>query len=430
MKKVLYGIAFILIAGGAAYFISQHASVAKEVYKTPQESDPYVRFVMEGYDSIRQNYWEDPKNYDLGNILKLSLEKASGGSYTLASSTRDAVAAMVGSAISAATTTDAKKNLAINTLMIATYNLQPAGRSGVLSTVQETQLRQNVANVNPAKDLYQDLGLSKGAGVDEVSKAYDAKSKELSASSSPEAKAELDEIAYAKKVLANPDSKTLYDQGGVEPTVWPHVLGNTLYLYISKISPTTLFEFAKAVDNASTTKNIDSLILDVRGNVGGALDFAQNFLGLFAGQNQYAFDLFHQGNYDVQRTVQPKFAELDRFGEIAILTDNMTQSTAEVISAMMKRMHLAKTVGSSTRGWGTVENTYPLNTEIATDTKYSLLLVNSITLRDDNQPIEGRGVDPDVNTGDKDWKAKLSSAFHSTSLIKALSSEAADPPLK
>lgn len=428
MKKVLMLVIVVLALGFGGYTL---ATRVEKVQKTDVEKqDPYVAFAMEAYDSIKKNYWEDPKGYDLANIFKLSLDKATGGTHVLATSTREATAAMISEALALASTTQAKKDLVVNMVIVATYNLQPAGRSGLLSLQQETELRQNVSNINPAKNLYDNLGIAKGSDIAAVERGFTTKQKELSASTSPEAKAALEQATYAKKVLANADTKMLYDQNQVEPTVWPKVIGNTLYLYMDKISPSTLFEFAKAVESASTTKNLDSLVLDVRGNVGGALDFAQHFLGLFSGQNQYAFDIFRQGEYQVQRTAQPKFPELDRFKEIAILTDNMTQSTAEVISAMLKRMNLAKTVGTNTRGWGTVENTYPLETVIDPNTKYTLLLVNSVTLRDDNQPIEGKGVDPNVNTGDKDWKNKVSNLFRSQSLIKAVSSEAAKKPTR
>lgn len=337
---------------------------------------------------------------------------------------------MLSRAIAAATSTEAKKNIALNTVIVTLYNLQPVGRNGILSTQQETALRQNVANIDTSKDLYQNLGLEKGATPEEVTKAYEKKDSELKASTTPEAKAKREEIAYVKNVLTNPQSKTLYDNNGVEPTIFTHKIGDTLYLYISKISPTTFGEFALAIDGASTSPKLNSMILDVRGNVGGSLDFLQNFLGIFVGPNQYAFDLFHQGDYQVQRTVQPKYPLLARYKEIAIITDNMTQSTAELTAATFKRLHLAKTVGTNTRGWGTVENTYPLTTVIDPNVKYTLLLVNSITLRDDNQSIEGLGVDPDVKTTDGAWKNNLSSAFHTQSLIDALKQRAGVAPLK
>ncbi len=429
MKKLLFFLVLVLAAGGFWYFNGKHLPTSTQAYKTPEENDVYVRFGMEAYDSIRQNYWNDPKIYDLATIFKLSLEKA-GAKATLATSTREGVATMLGKALAEATSTEAKKNLIVNTILVATYNLEPAGRNGILSSAQEAELRQTVANVNPGKNLYQNLGLEKGASIEEVELAYAEKSKALKASTTPAAKAELEQITYAKKVLSNNDSKTLYDQNQIEPTVFVTKLDKTLYMYISKISPTTFIEFVKAIDNASTTPGLNSLILDFRGNVGGSLDFVQNFMGIFLGGNQYAFDLFHQNEWQVQRTVQPKFTLLDRYSEIAIITDGMTQSTAEVISAAFKRLHLGRTIGTHTRGWGTVENTYPLTTEIDPKTKYTLLLVNSITMRDDNQPIEGRGVDPDIDTADPKWKSKLPNFFHSTSLITALGNQATKDPIK
>ncbi len=429
-KYIVYLLVIGLVVGGGVYYKNHKPKTEKVVYKTPQEADEFVRFDMEAYDSILQNYWGPHSQYDLPNIFKLSLEKAAGSSFTLATSTRAGVAEMLASAFKVSTSTEAKKNLALNTVIVALYNLQPAGRNGILSTQQETQMRQTVANIDTSKNLYQNLDLEKGASADDVQKAFEKKDKELAASTTPEAKAKREEIVYTKNVLTNPQSKTLYDQNGVEPTLFVHTIGSTLYMYISKISPTTFGEFALAIDAASTTTKLNSMILDVRGNVGGSLDFLQNFLGLFVGPNQYAFDLFHQGDYQVQRTVQPKFPALDKYKEIAIITDNMTQSTAELTAATFKRLHLAKTVGTNTRGWGTVENTYPLTTTIDPNIKYTLLLVNSITLRDDNQSIEGLGVDPDVRTTDKDWKTKIGSAFHTQSLVDALRARAGVAPLK
>ncbi len=431
IKKIfLFFVVIAIIGSGGYYYLIRHTRIEPVSYKTPEEADVFVRFGMEAFDSITSNYWDETTHYSLPTVFKLSLEKAANSTFDLSSTTREGTSKMLAAAMSKATSTEAKKALLLNTLIIATYNLQPAGRNGLLSNAQETQLRQTVANVNPSKNLYQDLGLEKGATSKEIESAFRKKEAELKTSTSSEAKAVLDQVTYAKKVLVNPDTKTLYDQNQIEPTVWPQKIGNTLYLYISKISPTTFAEFARAIENASSTKNLDSLILDVRGNVGGSLDFVQNFMGLFLGGNQYAFDLFRQGKYEAQRTVQAKYPLLDRYKEVGIITDNMTQSTAEVISATFKRLHLGKTIGTNTRGWGTVENTYPLATVIDEKTSYTLLLVNSITLRDDNQPIEGRGVDPDISTSDAKWKSKLPDHFHSSSLINALSQTVAKPPLR
>lgn len=434
-RYVLHAFALLLVvaaAGGGYYYWSHRAHADSAQYKTPEEAqDVYVRFDMEAYDQIETNYWQQANDSQFAQLFQAALQKAAASSsYTLATTTRAGVAAMLEAAMSAATSTDAKKNLVLNTLIVALYNLAPNGRSGLLSQQQEVALRQEVSNVNPNKNLYQDLGAQDGASQAQVEQAYQEKVKALEASTSSTAKQELVAAQYAHKVLADANTKAQYDQAKVEPTAFGHVLGHTLYFSLTKISPTTLREFALAVDQASTTPGLDSMILDVRGNIGGALDFLQGFLGLFIGQNQYAFDLFHQGNYEVQRTTLGTFNELSRFTDIAILTDQMTQSTAELMAATFKRYHLAHVVGTTTRGWGTVENTYPLATQIDPSTSYALLLVNSITLRDDGQPIEGHGVDPDVNIADKNWQGELSTYLHSASLIEALKQEATKPPLQ
>lgn len=230
--------------------------------------------------------------------------------------------------------------------------------------------------------------------------------------------------------MSNLINKETYDQTQIEPTIFSRTIGTTLYLYMDKISPTTLQEFARMVDSASTTPGLSSMIIDLRGNIGGDLTFPQYFLGLFLGPNQYAFDLYHQGDYRVQRTVTQKFTGLERYKEYAVITDKMTQSTAELLTAILKKFNIARVVGTKTRGWGSVENTYPLNTVIDPDKKYALFLVNSLTLGDDNQPIESNGVSPDIDTSAPNWKQDLPDYFKSSSLIAALERTASGQPLQ
>ncbi len=423
------GLFIVLVLAGSGYWLYAH-DVFASAYATPQEADSvYVRFDMEAYDKIEQDYWNKLTNAQLADLFTLSAEKAASTTALVKATDRATTAKMLAQMFAMATSSTDRKQLALRTLAVALYNLAPAGRDQLFTNQQTTALRQEVSNVHPNVNLYSDLGLAKGASAVQVQAAYAAKAKALAASSSPAAAEALRQIAYAKQVLTNPESKQLYDAAGIQPTVFPHIIGHTLYLDLSQIAPTTLQEFAIAVNNASTTPGLDSMILDLRGNIGGALDFLQNFLGLFIGDNQYAFDLYHQGQYEVQRTVQPKFPELNRYRDIAILTDGMTQSTAELTTATFERYHLAHVVGTTTRGWGTVENTYPLKTALGGST-YTLLLVNSLTLRPDNQPIEGRGVDPDVNTSKPGWQSALSQYFRSASLIKAIEQVAVQTPLR
>jgi C-terminal processing protease CtpA/Prc len=313
---------------------------------------------------------------------------------------------------------------------VALYNLPPAGRDQLLSQTAQVALQQEVSNINPTKNLYDNLGVPKGASASEVNQAYQAKAAELAASTSPAAKQQLSDATYAHKVLTAPQNKSRYDTSQIEPTIFSSILGSTRYIYISKMSPTTLAEFQEAIASATSTPGVDSMILDLRGNIGGSLADAASLLGYFVGTNQYAFDLYAANTYNVIRTSAELDPSLARYHEIAILTDDMTQSTAEVLTASLKRMHLAHVVGATTRGWGTVENTFPLLTTIDASTTYAMLLVRAITLRDDQTPIQGRGVDPDVAISDANWKSELPNYFRSASILAALRKEADQKPIQ
>jgi len=431
-------IAVMVVAGSSGLFWYQQKLPKLPLnavisYQTPEEADIYVRFSMEAYDKIKDNYWDKIKDENLSELFHLALAKTanvSADTITLSSKDRAGTAKMLAASVVGMKDDKAKKELVLNTLVVTLYNLAPAGRDSILSSKEETALRENVSNIDRSKDLYQDLGLVKGADKAVVEKAFEEKRTALEKDKSPEAVTKLKAVTYAHEVLTQDDTKARYDQNQIEPTVFTQIIGRTFYVGISKISPTTLDELGKALTSAVSNQKLDSLIIDLRGNVGGALEFAQYFLGLFLGQNQYAFDFYHQGDFQVQRTMMPKLEGLKIFKDIAVLTDDMTQSTAELMTASLKHFNLAYVVGTRTRGWGTIENTFPLETVIDPNEKYSLLLVHSVTLRDDGQSIEGLGVDPDIDITKPDWKTKLSQFFHSPSIIKVLSDIATKPPLR
>ena len=369
------------------------ATVVTQYQTSEEASNVYVRFDMEAYDTILSNFWKQATDVDMASLFQLSLEKAVGTtSEPLATSTRAGTAAMLGVAFDKAGSVAAEKALALQTLQVVLYNLPPVGRDELLTSVQQTQLKDTVDNINPNNNLYQDLGVPSGASTQQVDQAYTQKEATLTGTTSPQGQAELKQVTYAHEVLASATAKAQYDENQVEPTVFAHTMGShTLYLYISKIAPTTINEFAQAIENASTTPALTSLILDLRGNIGGDLDFTQDIMSLFLGPNQYAFDLYHQGNYNAQRTpnVGPLPA-LSQYKEIAVLTDDMTQSTAELTASSLRRYRLAYLVGTKTRGWGSVEQNFPIKTVIDPNDQYALLLVVDLTLGDDQQPIGAR----------------------------------------
>jgi len=427
---------FVIAASGTGvgyYYWDHHtqtAAAAAAIYKTPEEADAYTRFIMEGFDIIQANYWQKASDADLSAVFLASVQKFASSTLTLSSSDRAGTAKLVNEAMAATPNKD-KVTTAETILGAVLYNIAPVGRNQLLTQRATQDLHNEVNNVNPSTDLYGDLGVAKGASADQVQQAYELKRAELAASSSPQAAQELKQVDYAKTVLSDANNKANYDQSGVEPTVFEHLVNpSTLYVYIDKMSPETESEFEDAI-RSSVKTGVTSMILDLRGNIGGDLTTSLTFLGLFSGPNEYAYDFFHRGEYQAQRTLGlGAMPELKQIREIAILTDSQTQSTAEVITAAMKRLHLAYSVGSKTRGWGSIEGQFPMQTQIDPTGQHEILLVVDLTVRDDAQPIEGNGVLPDVDTSDPQWKSKLSQYFFSPNLISAIKQQAAQQPQK
>ncbi len=409
----------VLLGGGYQWYehttLNAEVVIPTETYKTPEEAESvFVRFTMEVFDVISEEYWKKLPENELVELFRLSLQKAKGDvpvdAFEL---TRTELARVLAKEFDAILE-DKRKALAHDTSLVALVNLAPQGRSGLLSEKQEIAFRDVVNNVDRDTNLYESLGLPDGASTDDVATAYVEKKTELEAEATPEAAIQLAEVERAKDVLSEEASKAVYDEAKIEPSLVSRTIaGHILYVDLAQVTPATFQEFITALTSTGENPALDSLIIDMRGNMGGTLDFAKYMLALFVGPNQYAYDLFHQGDAQIERTPQigriPGLAELK---DVAILVDGETRSTAELTTSMFKRFNLGVVVGKTTKGWGTVENTFPLKTQFDETEKYSVLLVHSLMVRDDGEAIEGFGVVPDVDLGASNWKEQVRERFH------------------
>lgn len=342
-------------------------------------------FISEVYDKIKENYWNNISDAELKELFKQATDKNGG-------QVNPSNAAAVASTVLA--------------------SLNPAGRSGLYTTKLEEQLKNTVNNVNPDKDLYKDLGVSKESSKGAIEQAFLDKIK-----TEPE---KAKELTYAKDVLSKDDTKARYDTNRVEPTLFNKVIGpGILYVQFKKFSPSSLDEFTKVFET-NKDNNLSGLIFDLRGNIGGAIDATAYFLGYFIGKNQYAFDFYHKGEYLPFKTPTDKLPSISKYKQVVVLIDNQTQSSAEMMAAAFKKYHLGVVLGVPTKGWGTVEKVFPIDNQFDENMKYSLFLVHSITLRDDNLPIEGRGVEPDINIKNTTWEQQLYSYFRNQGLIESI----------
>ena len=410
-KFLFFIIIFILGIGIGTNLLSKNQTQILQAEK----NTPHA-FVAEVYDKILENYWDNLSDAQLLELFKQSMEtNGDAVQFSKLDKKEKLLATILNTSKNMEETKRNQFIASVTNTVLASLN--PLNRSGLYTEKQEEQLKNTVNNVNPDKDLYKDLGVSKESTAGAIAKAYQEK---IKTEKDPE---KLKKLTYANDVLSKEDTKTRYTQGGVEPTIFAKIISpGILYLQFKKFSPTSYDEFVKAFEAFKNNSDLKSLVFDLRGNIGGAIDSTSYFLGNFIGKNQYAFDFYHKGEYLPFKTPTDKLPSISKYKQVVILVDNQTQSSAEIMAASLKKYRVGVVLGVPTKGWGTVEKVFPIDNQFDKANKYSLFLVHSITLRDDNLPIEGRGVEPDINIKSTNWQQQLFSYFMNQPLANAVKS--------
>lgn len=430
-QKVLFSLIGIIItllifsSGALAgyYLPAQLTPIISTAYsKLPFSKDePSVTFLMEIYDKIKSEYWEDLSDEQLVDFYIQAIRRQQLQVDIQIKNKQELVNAL--DKIIKRVESSQRKGFATGVTSAVLANLRPPGRSLLYSQKQETALKNLVQNINPDKDLYKDVGADKGTSKEKIEEIARVKEQKLiqekQLAKTPEQKKDIekkiDTIKYAKEVLTAPEKKQRYDTYGIEPTVFTRLITkDVLHLHIKKMSPTTFDEFKKAVETFDKEGGPTSLIFNLTGNIGGSLDIVPLLTGAFLGNNQYAFDLYRKGKPEVIRTKIDKLPGLLRYKQVVILVDENGQSSAEITAVVLKRYKIGILLGKKTKGWGTIEQLYPLKAQIDPNEKYSIFLVNHITLRDDGEPIEGRGVEPNISLDDSNWDKELFGYYNNT----------------
>lgn len=393
---------------------------------TPQPKDIYVEFTGEAYDKIKENYWDKIEDDKLGRLYKLAAEKVLANPVADNPKAREEVKTMVGGIIKDYTPVR-KEEFVVRLSDVVLANLQPLERSRLYTSQQEKKLKDTLENRDPNIDLYTILGVSKETSRQEIEEIYKKKVSELKSDKSAEASSLLAQINRAYETLSKPEAKKNYDKSGIEPTVTGKLLTpDIFYIKLDKFSPQSFEELFQTANTQNVKNNPPAgggpttLILDLRNNVGGAVDLLQYFLGPFIGPDQYAYEFFHQGSKETFKTKIGWFESLVRYKKVVVLIDENSQSSAEIMAAALKKYNVGVLVGRPTKGWGTVEKIVPFSTQISDIQRYSLFIVHSIMLREDGQPIEGLGVDPHIDIQNKNWPQELMAYFNYPQLTNVL----------
>lgn len=409
------------LGGTASYFYFQFIKGDLALLKTGQQN-AHAAFLLEVYDTIQENYWKKLSDAELVNIFKLGSEKLTGVQYRLEPKNKHGLELMLKGVLKDLGE-DKHKEFSTKLASLVLTSLEPAGRSSLYTQTDKENLKNRVENIDPQSDLYEALGLEKDASQQEIEKVYQEKKAELELEkeTSPEAEKKLEHINYAYNVLSDPFTKGKYDQLGAEPTVFSRLVHPDMwYLCIRSFSSSTFEEFQVLAANIDKKADPHTLILDLRNNVGGAIDILPYFLGPFVGKNQYIYEFYQQGEYIPYKTQTGWLSSLIRYKVVIVLINEKAQSSAEAMAAVLKKYNVGAVIGTTTQGWGTIEKVFELETQIDPDEKYSIFLVHALTLREDNQPIEGNGVEPLININDPDWEEQLLQHFHYPELVEKI----------
>ncbi len=122
------------------------------------------------------------------------------------------------------------------------------------------------------------------------------------------------------------------------------------YIQITAISTGTSKEFEEAIQWARK-KGMSKIILDLRGNSGGLVDEAVEICKKIVPEGRIMY------TQDKTGSIEETFSNLKRkpFNQIAVLTNSMTASAAEIIASAIKESEAGFVVGQTTFGKGVVQ---------------------------------------------------------------------------
>ncbi len=157
------------------------------------------------------------------------------------------------------------------------------------------------------------------------------------------------------------------------------------YIQITAIGSGTAEEFKEALKWAKS-KGMKKLILDLRGNSGGIVDEAVEICRQIVPAGRIMYTQDKTGN------TEETFSDLQKtpFEEIAVLTNSMTASAAEIIASAIKESEAGFTVGQTTYGKGVVQT-------IASLPSLGMLKLTTLEYFTRNgNIINGVGVEPNI----------------------------------
>lgn len=136
------------------------------------------------------------------------------------------------------------------------------------------------------------------------------------------------------------------------------VLDNNIgYLALSTFDEGCYEEFKTKMEEFKT-KNVKSIIIDLRNNGGGIVDEAVNIADLFTNKDEtLLITVDKNGKEEITKAKQDKEYDM----KIVVLTNGNTASASEILAGVLKDKANAKIVGTKTYGKGVIQQLITLN---------------------------------------------------------------------
>jgi carboxyl-terminal processing protease len=151
--------------------------------------------------------------------------------------------------------------------------------------------------------------------------------------------------------------------------------------------PSTYDWLKTTIEKSAAGPELKGYILDLRDNVGGLLDQAIKVAGAFLDSGDI---IVVQDRKSVERKPASGH-DLTGGKQVVVLINHNTASGAEIVASSLQDAHRAVIAGRRSFGAGTVQTLVPL------DSQQSIKFTTAKLLRANGQPLEGKGVEPDVS---------------------------------
>lgn len=193
------------------------------------------------------------------------------------------------------------------------------------------------------------------------------------------------EIERDKKIEVYTMQKTKVDLPSVEYKIIEQKGKKIAKIDITTFANNTYKQFKKVYDEVST-KKVDGIILDLRGNTGGYLTTATSIIEMFVNKGDVMYQLSSKGN--TQKVTNEKERIIKE--KVVVLVNGASASASEILTATLKENVSSEVVGTKTYGKGKVQKAKKL----ANGTMMKYTIQNWLT--PSGKEIDGKGVEPTI----------------------------------